>query len=83
MARERLTLAQIAEMDCVMLTPKQVAAYTGGAPYAISLMAATPEGRDGLGYPVVRVGTRTKIPRIPFLKFMGWQGKIAGAGVEA
>jgi hypothetical protein len=45
-------------------------------------MASTPDGRQGLGFPVIRLGTDTKIIRIPFLRFMGWEGKINGATEE-
>lgn len=79
MAKPRLTLASIAAMDCTMLTPAQAADVTGSSPYYISVMAQTAEGRDGLGFPVMRVGHYTKIPRIPFLRFMGWEGPINGA----
>ena len=63
----------------VYLTPAQAAEVTGSSPYYISVMAQTTEGRAGLGFPVMRVGRYTKIPRIPFLRFMGWEGEIAGA----
>ena len=79
MDKKRLTLSELAEMDCNMLTPAQVASVTGSSPYYISIMAQTQEGRDGLGFPVMRVGRNTKIPRIPFLLYMGWQGEIRGA----
>jgi len=79
MAKRGLTLAAIAEMDCTMLTPAQAAEVTGSSPYYISVMAQTTEGRAGLGFPVMRVGRYTKIPRIPFLRFMGWEGTIKGA----
>lgn len=79
MAKHRLTLAEIAAMDCPMLTPAQAADVTGSSPYYISVMAQTTEGRAGLGFPVMRVGSYTKIPRIPFLRFMGWEGPIKGA----
>lgn len=77
--KKRLTLAELADMDCNMLTPAQVADVTGSSSYYISVMAQTAEGRSGLGFPVMRVGRYTKIPRIPFLRFMGWQGEIRGA----
>ena len=79
MAKTRLTLSDIAKMECPMLTPAQAAEVTGSSPYYISVMAQTTEGRAGLGFPVMRVGRYTKIPRIPFLRFMGWEGEIAGA----
>lgn len=75
----KLTLKDIAQMDRAYLTPTQAAPVLGCDPYWISVMARTEEGRKAMGFPVVRMGTRTKIPRIPFLRIMGWEGKIAGA----
>lgn len=72
-------LAEMAEMEEYFLLPSQVAPLLGCQPYAVSLMAETEEGRKALGFPVIRLGTRTKIPRIPFLRFMGWEGEIRGA----
>lgn len=77
------TLAALAQMDREFLIPKEVAPILGVSPYAISLMAKSPTERVLLGFPVVRVGTRTKIPRIPFLHFMGWKGTIKGEESEA
>lgn len=74
-----LTLAQIAEMDCTFLLPRQVAPVLGCAQYYINVASQTPEGRMYLGFPVARIGNRVKIPRIPFLRFMGWEGAINGA----
>lgn len=77
-----LTLKEIAQMDCVYLTPTQAAPLLGCAPYYISLMSKTEEGRKGLGFPVIRMNTRTKILRVPFLRYLGWEGKIRGAEEE-
>ena len=56
MAKPRLTLSDIAQMECPMLTPAQAAEVTGSSPYYISVMAQTTEGRAGLGFPVMREG---------------------------
>ena len=79
MAQIKLTLAQVAALDCSMLTPAQAAGVLGCAPYNINVASMTQEGREYLGFPVLRVGNRVKIPRIPFLRHMGWEGKINGA----
>lgn len=71
------TLSDIAQMDREVLTPEIAGKAIGISPYAISLMARTPEGCKSLGFPVIRIGSRTKIPRVPFLRFMGWEGEIA------
>lgn len=80
MSKKVMTLAQVAAMDCLVLTPTQAASVMGCDPYYISVASQTPEGRTYLGFPVVRIGNRTKIPRIPFLRFLGWEGPINGAG---
>ena len=74
-----MTMAQIAQMDTVYLTPKEAAPLLGCDPYWISLMAKTAEGRRDLGFPVIRLGQITKIPRVPFLRVLGWEGEVKGA----
>ena len=66
-------------MSCLMLTPEEAASAIGSNPQSIRLMASTAEGRQGLGFPVIRIGQDTKIPRAPFLRFLGWEGTIVGA----
>lgn len=78
-----MTMAQIAQMDTVYLTPKEAAPLLGCDPYWISLMAKTAEGRRDLGFPVIRVGCRTKVLRAPFLRYLGWEGPIKGMGGES
>ncbi len=73
-----MTLKEIAQLDRPYLTPAQAAPILNCNPYFISLMAKTEENRKALGFPVIRMGTRTKIPRIPFLRIMGWEGDIVG-----
>lgn len=77
--KPRLTLAAIAAMDCMFLIPSQVAQVLGCSQYYINVASQTPDGRAYLGFPVARIGNRVKIPRIPFLRFMGWEGEIVGA----
>ena len=74
-----LTMAEVAKMDCLTLTPDEAAKVLGCNAHSIRVMAQTPDGRQGLGFPVIRIGTDTRIPRGPFLRFMGWEGKINGA----
>lgn len=77
-----LSLSEIAQMESKTLTPEDVAAALNCTPHAVRLMASTPEGRNGLGFPVIRIGSHTKIPRAPFLRYMGWEGKINGIDNE-
>lgn len=69
----KLTMAEIAAMDADFLTPEEVSGVLECSPYSISVMTETADGRDALGFNVIRIGTRTKIPRRAFLDFMGWK----------
>ena len=74
-----VTLEGIAKMDSKVITPEFAALVLSVNPNSIRVSTRTEEGRNGLGFPVIRVGTRTLIPRIPFLRYLGWEGKITGA----
>ena len=82
MAKQRMSLAELAELDVIVLTPVQAASVIGCDAYAISVAAETAAGRELLGFPVIRVGNRTKIPRIPLLEYLGWRGPIVGARTD-
>lgn len=71
------TLPEAAQLPEEYLVPAQVAALLGCDQYAINLAAETPKGREKLGFPVIKIGRRVKIPRRPFLRYMGWEGPIA------
>lgn len=74
MASERkAALERIAQMDDTYLTPAQAATVLGCSSYAINVATRTAEGREALGFPVIRLGSRCKIPRIPFLRAMGME----------
>ena len=64
-----MTLQEIKDSDALFLTPTQVAKIIGTDPQLIRLQARSYPER--LGFPVTVVGTRTKIPRIPFLRWIG------------
>lgn len=51
-----------------VLTCKQIAPLLGSDPYTIHTQAM--DAPEMLGFPVVRVGRRVKIPKQPFIKFM-------------
>lgn len=50
------------------LTPAEIAPALGCTPYAINQQAAADPAK--LGFPVVIVGKRVKIPRKAFIRFM-------------
>lgn len=64
-----MTMDEIRASDKAFLTPCDIAPVLGCDPHAIRIVAR--DCPEELGFPVVRVRTRTKIPRIPFLRFMG------------
>lgn len=63
------TLEMIVASDLAVLTPAQVAGVLGCDPHWIRV--ASRDNPALLQFPVQRVGNRVKIPRIPFLRFMG------------
>lgn len=72
-------LQKWAESDVLYLTTEEAAGLLGCDRNNISVMAATQEGREALGFRVIRIGGRTKIPRIPLLRYLGYEGAIKGA----
>ena len=64
-----MTLAEIKESNKLWLTPDEIAPVIGA--HAQSIRAAAREKPELLGFPVTVVGRRTRIPRIPFLRFLG------------
>lgn len=71
MERHAEALAAIKAMDKTMITPAEAAPVIGCDPHWIRLMAR--QKPEGLGFPVTIVGkngNRTKIPRIPFIKYV-------------
>lgn len=66
-----MTIAEIKQSDKPMLRPADIAPVLQMDAQAIRDTAAYEPER--LGFPVIRIGRRTKIPRIPFLKFLGYE----------
>lgn len=64
-----MTLAEIKASDKMWLTPDEIAPVIGA--HAQSIRAAARQKPELLGFPVTVVGTRTRIPRKPFLQFLG------------
>ena len=73
-----MTLTELAGMaDKPYLLPREVGALLNIQPYTINVAAQNPDTRAKLGFPVIITGTRVRIPRVPFLQFMGYTGEIA------
>ena len=61
-------LDRIAALDKEMLVPTDICKYLGCSSYTINI--ATRDGKNPFPFPVIRLGTRVKIPKAPFLKAM-------------
>lgn len=68
MSRSAEALAELKKMDKPMITPAQAAPVLGCDPLFIRVAAR--DCPEKLGFPVFRCGNRTKIPRIPFIRFV-------------
>jgi len=64
-----MTVEEIKQSNADVLTAADVAGVLGCKPYSIIVQAKTAPA--ALGFPVSVIGSRVKIPRIPFLKFLG------------
>lgn len=64
-----LTLEEIKASPKVFLTPMEVSGVLGTHPHTIRVMAR--QAPEMLGFPFTFTGCRMKIPRVPFLRFLG------------
>lgn len=65
----RKSIQDIIALDRDYLTPAEIAGVLGSDPQSIRVAARTEPQR--LGFPVVVIGSRVKIPRAAFLRYMG------------
>lgn len=63
-----MTLDEIRASNSDFLTPIDVAEVLGCSPQGIR--DAARKNPQALGFPVTVIGSRTRIPRIPFLQFV-------------
>lgn len=63
------TLAEIEALPTEVLTCAQIAPVLGADPHTLHLQAT--DRPELLGFPVIVMGSRVKIPKRPFLAFMG------------
>ncbi len=66
-----MTLDEIKACDKPTLTPAEIADGLNCDAQDIRIQARTAPER--LGFPVIIIKSRTKIPRVPFLRYMGEQ----------
>lgn len=64
----KVTLEDIEKLDKDMLVPTDIAPYLGCSAYSINV--CTRDGKNPYPFPVIRMGTRVRIPKVPFLKAM-------------
>lgn len=64
-----MTLSDIASIEKAFLTPAQIAPIIGASPEWIRWQAHQDQSK--LGFPVIVMRSRVKIPKEPFIKFMG------------
>lgn len=64
----KTTLEDIEAIDKTMLVPTDICKYLGCCAYSINV--ATRDGKNPFPFPVIRMGSRVRIPKIPFLKAM-------------
>lgn len=70
-----MTIQDIEASEKPMLTPGDVAGVLGVNPYAINVQVM--QDASKLGFPVMKIGNRVKIPRVGFLRwFYGEKGGI-------
>lgn len=63
-----MTLDDIEKMPKEVLVPADIAPILGCNPYTINV--ATRDGKNPFPFPIIRMGTRVKIPKRPFIKAM-------------
>lgn len=64
-----MTLDELKKSKEVLVTVNDIALILGMDPQSIRSMAKSEPQK--LGFPVTVVGSRVKVPRKPFLKFLG------------
>lgn len=64
-----MTLDEIRKSDKELLVPREVAEILHCDPYKFTLEAK--RCPEKLGFPVCVIGTRVRVPKIPFLRFLG------------
>ena len=63
-----MTLQELEQLDKEILVPADIAPILGCTPYSINI--AVKDGKNPFPFPVIRMGTRVRIPKMPFLKAM-------------
>ena len=64
----RVTLEDIEALPKEMLVPTDICKYLGCSSYTINV--ATKDGKNPFPFPIIRMGTRVRIPKQPFIQAM-------------
>ena len=64
-----MTLQELLKSSKIWITPADVSSVLQCDPQCIRVQAQ--KDPSMLGYPVIVIGSRVRIPRIPFLKYLG------------
>lgn len=82
MANKHLTdseLDRIAALPKDMLVPTDIAKFLGCSAYTINV--CTEDGKNPFPFPIIRMGRRVRIPKIPFIRAMRGEHAKEGANV--
>ena len=63
-----MTLQELEQLPKEMLVPADIAPILGCTPYSINV--AVRDGKNPFPFPVIKMGSRVRIPKKPFIKFM-------------
>lgn len=63
-----MTFDELEKSDKDFLTPEDVSGVLGCHPYSINVQAR--EDITKLGFPAAKIGTRVRIPRLGFIRWM-------------
>ncbi len=66
------TLEEIEKIPKNILSPEDVCSYTGGDPHVLRMTARRDKKShmDSLGFPVMLIGNRVKVPKEAFIRAM-------------
>ena len=65
-----MSIDDMKKSEKVYLLPSEIAPILGCACYSINVQARQDPSK--LGFPIIVMGSRVRIPRIPFLHFLGY-----------
>lgn len=68
-----MTIDEIRQSDKTMLTPSDIAPVLGCHPYSLNIAAKS--DIKALGFPASLIGTRLRIPRVGFLRWIEGTGE--------